>query len=96
MLSETLYLSDLESTWIRAWDPFRESNENVQSKDAFLTGKKGRAWLVHNHPRTVSGKGQGQSERGMDRQFIFIIVTSSVDIHEGLNGLPKGIRGETK
>lgn len=44
----------------------------------------------------MSGKGQGQSERGMDLQFIFIIVTPSVDIHEGLNGPPKGIRGETK
>lgn len=96
VVSETLYLSDLESMWIRAWDPFRESNAKVQSGDAFLIVKKGSAWFVHNHPRTASGKGQGPSERGMDLQFIFIIVTSSVDIHEGLNGPPKGIKGETK
>ena len=96
VVSETLCLSDLESTWIQAWGPFRESNAKLQSGDAFLIVKKGSAWLVHNHPRTVSGKGQGQSERGMDLQFIFIIVTPSVDIHEGLNGPPKGIRGETK
>ena len=77
VVSETLYLSDLESMWIRAWDPFRESNAKVQSGDAFLIVKKGSAWLVHNHPRTVSGKGQGQSERGMDLQFIFITFTVS-------------------
>lgn len=77
---------------LRPW----ESNEKVQRGDPFLTVKKGSAWLIHNHLHTVSQKGQGQSGRGMDRQFAFIIVTSSVDIPEGLNGQAKGVRGETK